>query len=70
MSNFKVGDLVRLTHRGTGDYHRTRGVITKLARGRNHRGDARYIASVFLFKAADNLVVNADWLTKVEDRGE
>ena len=64
MSNLKVGDLAYV-----GMEHNRLGVITKFIRGRNHKGYARYYATVFVFKTADSITVNAGRLTKAEVRG-
>ena len=64
MSKYKAGDLAYVGI----EYNRL-GVITKFERGRNHKGYARYYATVFVFKSADSITVNPGRLTKVEDRG-
>ena len=65
VNKFKVGDLAYV-----GIEHSSLGVITKFERGRNHKGYARYYATVFVFKTADSITVNPGRLTKAEKRGE
>lgn len=69
MDNPKVGDLVRFVH----NPGRPRlGVITKLEEAETKETPLRFlrlIATVFLFKPAMSLTVNADWLEKAEDEG-
>ena len=64
VNKFKVGDLAYV-----GIEHSRLGVITKFERGRNHKGYARYYATVFVFKTTDSITVHPGRLTKVEERG-
>ncbi len=69
MDNLKVGDIV-YRHHNPG---RPRlGVITKLEEAETKETPLRFlrlIATVFLFKPAMSLTVNADWLEKAEVQG-
>ena len=70
VDNPKVGDLVRLVH-VPGKNPRL-GVITKLEEAETKETPSRFlrlIATVFLFKPAMSLTVNADWLEKAEVQG-
>ena len=69
MCDLKVGDIVRYDLTSTGAPAR-RGVITKVET-KITKGwpNPRTYAVVFWFGSRERLAVNADWLTKVEDRG-
>ena len=59
----KVGDIVR--------FNRSRGVITKVETRVSDRGrTVRIYAVVFWFGSRVSRAFNADYLTKVEVRGE
>ncbi len=67
MSNFKVGDIVRVD-RNSRD--RRGGVITKIeTKVTKGWPNPRTDSVVFWVRSRERIAVKADWLTKVEERG-
>ena len=68
MSNLKVGDIVRVDRISR---DRRRGVITKIETKITKGWPNPWTyAVVFWFRSRESVTVKADWLIKVEVRGE